>query len=175
MYKTMIDKRIALAVLFMLCGGMAFGQSQPSTPLDCGEYQWPAVQSPCPEVQIKQRHDHTPKPQYRHYGWDTVIDCNTREGIELSCMPYIPVQKFNGTYTVDEIPFNPPDPTFCQGTRMPISTDDNFSNYSTNIPYPFYFFGIRKTSFVLGANGLVAFGPVPVSNTTGTGPSCPWS
>ena len=113
MYKTMIDKRFAIAALFLLGGGMVWGQSTPSEPLECGEWQWPAVQSPCPEVQVKQKHDHTPKPQYRHYGWDTVIDCNTREGIVLSCMPYIPVQYFNGTYTVDEIPYNPPDSTFC--------------------------------------------------------------
>lgn len=170
MYKTMINKRIHLAALFLLCGGMAFGQSQPSTPLDCGEYQWPAVQSPCPEVQIKQKHDHTPKPQYRHNGWDTVIDCNTREGIELSCMPYIPVQRFNGTYTVDQIPYNPPDTTFCltygaaltnmndpYRKRMDINSDDVFAPSYTTIPYPFYFFGIRKEQFRLGANGLVTF------------------
>ena len=166
----MISKRFAIAVLFLLCGGMAFGQSTPSTPLNCGEYQWPEVQSPCPEVQIKQKHDHTSKPQYRHNGWDTVIDCNTREGIELSCMPYIPVQYFNGTYTVDQIPYNPPDTTFCltygaaltnmndpYRKRMDINSDDVFAPSYTPIPYPFYFFGIRKTQFRLGANGLVTF------------------
>lgn len=153
----MITKRFAFAVLFLLCGGAVFGQSTPSTPIDCGEYQWPAVQSPCPEVQIKQKHDHTPKPQYRHYGWDTVIDCHTREGIVLSCMPYIPVQYFNGTYTVDQIPYNPPDTTFSLGTRMGIGTDDVFASAHTTIPYPFYFFGIRKNQFRIGANGLITF------------------
>lgn len=166
----MISKRFTIAVLFLLCGGLAFGQSTPSTPLNCGEYQWPEVQSPCPEVQIKQKHDHTSKPQYRHNGWDTVIDCNTREGIELSCMPYIPVQYFNGTYTVDQIPYNPPDTTFCltygaaltnmndpYRKRMDINSDDVFAPSYTPIPYPFYFFGIRKTQFRLGANGLVTF------------------
>ena len=183
----MINKRFSLAILFLLCGSMAFGQpsfgpSDPSDPIDCGEYQWPLVQSPCPEVQIKQKHDHTPKPQYRHYGWDTVIDCNTRDGIVLSCTPYIPVQYFNGQYTVDEIPYNPPDTTFYlhynaaidasnpYKVKMPISTDDDFAASSTNIPYPFYFFGIRKNYFRIGANGLVTF-----TTNFGSGTSCPWS
>lgn len=183
MYKMMINKKFAFAALFLLCGGMVWGQSTPSEPLECGEWQWPAVQSPCPEVQVKQKHDHTPKPQYRHYGWDTVIDCNTREGIVLSCMPYIPVQYFNGTYTVDEIPYNPPDTTFCltygaalanmndpNRKKMPISTDDDFAASSTSIPYPFYFFGIRKNYFRLGANGLVTF-----TTDFGSGTHCPWS
>ena len=163
-----------------------FGTSDTTPAQQCGPYQWPEVLAPCPEVQIKQKHDHTPMIQYRRQGWDTVVTCvNTQ--LELSCMPYTPVQYFNGGYYVDEIPFNPPDTTFYLGynaavdannpnkVKMPISTDDDFSNYSTNIPYPFYFFGIRKNSFVLGANGLVAFGPVPVTNTTATGPDCPWS
>lgn len=184
MYKTMIDKRIALAVLFMLCGGMAFGQSQPSTPLDCGEYQWPAVQSPCPEVQIKQKHDHTPKPQYRHNGWDTVIDCNTREGIELSCMPYIPVQRFNGTYTVDQIPYNPPDTTFYLNynaaidannpykKKLAIQNDDDWAPSFINIAFPFYFFGIQKTQFLLGDNGIVTFASGPGITAGG---ECPYA
>lgn len=165
-----ITKQFLIGAIFMVIGIAVRGQSTPSTPLNCGEYQWPAVQSPCPEVQIKQKHDHTPLPQYRHEGWDTVIDCTTRDGIILSCMPYIPVQFFFGQYTVDEIPYNPPDTTFSQGTRMPISTDDDFAASSTNIPYPFYFFGIRKNYFRLGANGLVTF-----TTNFGSGTYCPWS
>lgn len=168
-------KQVALAVVFSLSGTLALGQVGPSDPspvVNGGEYDWP--QSPCPEVQIKQRHDHTAGTRYRRLGWDTVVNC-ANPTIILSSMPLIPVQFFNGQYYVDQIPYDPADSTFAQGTRMPISTDDNFSNYTTNIPYPFYFFGIRKTSFVLGANGLVAFGPVPVTNDDQTGPSCPWS
>lgn len=165
----MISKRFTITVLFLLCGGLAFGQSTPSTPLNCGEYQWPEVQSPCPEVQIKQKHDHTSKPQYRHNGWDTVIDCNTREGIELSCMPYIPVQYFNGTYTVDQIPYNPPDTTFYLNynpavdannpykKKLAINNDDDWAPSFINIAFPFYFFGIQKTTFLLGDNGIVTF------------------
>ena len=180
----MINKRFHLALLFLLCGGMAFGQSQPSTPLECGEYQWPAVQSPCPEVQIKQKHDHTPKPQYRHNGWDTVIDCNTREGIELSCMPYIPVQRFNGTYTVDQIPYNPPDTTFYLNynaaidannpykKKLAIQNDDDWAPSFINIAFPFYFFGIQKTQFLLGDNGIVTFASGPGITAGG---ECPYA
>lgn len=152
MHNSKTNRSFILTAFLLLCGSVSFGQS------DCELYQWPEVISPCPEVQIKQKHDHTSKPQYRHYGWDTVIDCNTREGITLSCMPYIPVQFFNGTYSVEQIPYNPPDTTFSRGIQMPITTDDNFGPV-VQIEYPFYFFGIRKTSFVLGANGLVTFNP----------------
>ncbi|MBR0170089.1 MAG: gliding motility-associated C-terminal domain-containing protein [Bacteroidales bacterium] len=133
------------------------------------------VVSPCPEVLVEQKYDHVISPICRQFGWDTVVGCGDREEMVISAEPYIPVQRFNGTYIVEQIPYNPPDTTFHAGTRMPVSTDDNFSNYATNIPYPFYFFGIRKNSFVLGANGLVAFGPVPVTSNDNTGPGCPWS
>ena len=161
----------ALTALFTFTGSTS-GSSDPSPSVSCGEYHWPAIPSPALGVQIKQKHDHT--SAFAAQGWDTVVTLSTPT-IELSCMPYIPVQHFNGQYTVDEIPYNPADTSFHAGTRMPISTDDNFSNYTTTIPYPFYFFGIQKTHFVVGANGMVAFGPVPVTNTTSSGPSCPWS
>ena len=162
-------------------GGGPTGTSQPSPAVECGIYQWPEVQNPCPEVQIKQKHDHVSLPQYRAMGWDTVITCRDRQ-ITLSCMPYIPVQYTNGYYYVDEIPFNPPDTTFYLGynatidannpykKKMPISTDDDFASASTNIPYPFYFFGIRKNAFRLGANGLVTF-----TTDFGSGTTNPWS
>ena len=143
------------------------GPSDPSVPPECGNYQWPMVQSPCPEVQIKQKHDHTPLKQYRSQGWDTVVDC-IHHTLELSCMPYIPVQYFNGQYTVDTIPFDPPDPTFALGVKMPVSTDDDFAADTTRIPFPFYFFGIQKNYFVLGANGMISF------NTATRNKYCPW-
>lgn len=126
------------------------------------------VTSPCPEVLINQKYDHIPSRYYRQQGWDTAATCAHRT-ITLSAEPYIPVQRFNGYYTVETIPYNPPDTSFAQGTRMPINTDDDFAASSTTIPYPFYFFGIQKTSFRIGANGLVTF-----SNWSGSS-SCPWS
>ncbi len=124
--------------------------------------------SPCPEVLIEQKYDHVNNPRYRAAGWDTAVTCANRT-LELVAEPYIPVQYFNGTYLVEQVPYNPPDPTFALGTRMPISTDDDFAGTVTNIPYPFYFFGIRKQQFVLGANGLVTF------NSSAAGTGCPWS
>lgn len=150
-------KQVALAVVFSLSGTLALGQVGPSDPspvVNGGEYDWP--QSPCPEVQIKQRHDHTAGTRYRRLGWDTVVNC-ANPTIILSSMPLIPVQFFNGQYYVDPIPYDPPDTTFSLGTRMPIGTDDVFASTFTSIPYPFYFFGIRKNQFRIGANGLVSF------------------
>ncbi|MBP5527308.1 MAG: gliding motility-associated C-terminal domain-containing protein [Bacteroidales bacterium] len=142
-----------------------WGSSDSSTHYNYGKYEWP--QSPCPEVQIKQKHDHTPLKQYRAEGWDTVVTCDT-SSIILSCMPYIPRQWFNGQYTVDRIPYNPPDPTFAEGTKMPVATDDDFAEAATPIPFDFYFFGFKKTAFVLGANGLITF------NASSAGKYCPW-
>lgn len=180
MRKYNITKKIALAIVALMAGGMAQGQSAPTptTMWDCGEYMWPLTPSACPEVIIKQKGNHhwekagahTTQRLYRQRGWDTVVDCQNRQ-IVLSCTPNIPVQRFNGTYYVDPIPYDPPDPTFHQGTRMPISTDDNFAPNRTNIPFPFYFFGYRKDKFLMGANGLVTFS----ASATDGGISCPWS
>lgn len=174
MHKLNNIKQIALVFVALFAAAEAMGQSStvgssPSPAIECGEYQWPEVQSPCPEVQVKQKHDHTAIARYRHKGWDTVVTCANPQ-IILSCMPYIPVQRFNGTYYVDQIPYNPPDTTFCltygaalstmndpNRKRMNITADDEFAPAYTTIPYPFYFFGIRKNQFRLGANGLVTF------------------
>lgn len=127
------------------------------------------VASPCPEVLINEKYDHVVSRQYRAQGWDTAVTCQNRS-IELKAEPFIPVQFFNGTYIVESIPYNPPDTSFALGTRMPPMADDNFAPSVTQIPYPFYFFGIRKTSFILGANGMVSFSP-----TATGGSSCAWS
>lgn len=174
MHKLNNIKQIALVFVALFATAEAMGQStvgsSPSPEIECGEYQWPEVQSPCPEVQVKQKHDHTAIARYRHKGWDTVVTCANPQ-IILSCMPYIPVQRFNGTYYVDPIPYDPPDTTFSLGTRMGIGTDDVFAGSHTVIPYPFYFFGIRKNQFRIGANGLVTF----VSPTDfGDGNYCPY-
>ncbi len=123
------------------------------------------VFSPCPEVLINEKYDHVPCRPYRAQGWDTVVSC-AHPQIELSSEPYIPVQYFNGTYVVDTIPYAPADPTFSRGTRMPVTTDDDFAADSTIIPFAFYFFGLRKNAFVLGANGMVTF------NTAAAGHGC---
>lgn len=138
------------------------------------------VFNPCPEIDIIEKVGHIPYPFYAEQGWDTVFNYDNHCEITLTAEPYIPVQYFNGTYLVEEVPYNPPDTTFALGTRMPIGTDDVFAPEHTAIPYPFYFFGIRKTQFRLGANGLVTFiNPgTPSGDDTlvfGSGNYCPYS
>lgn len=183
-----------------------WGSSHPSPATQCGEYQWPEVMSPCPEVQIKQKHNHTsrfradgPAPGAHPWsnnpndkGWDTVFDCETRTtGIELSCMPYIPVQHFNGYYAVDEIPFDPADSTFYLNynpvtdannpnkIRLDINCDDIFAVSPTQLDFPFFFFGQQKTQFYLGDNGMVSFvsGTLPLDGfrCNNTRPYCPYA
>lgn len=128
------------------------------------------VVSPCPEVLIEQKYDHVLSPVCRQFGWDTVVGCSDREEIVISAEPYIPVQRFNGTYLVEQIPYNPPDTTFSIGTRVAANVDDQFAQSSISLPYTFYFFGLPKTSCILGANGLISFS----SSATPSG-SCPYS
>lgn len=142
--------------------------SEPTPAVSCGEYQWPAISSPGLEVQIKQKHDHL--SAYAAQGWDTVVTPDTPT-IVLSCMPYIPVQYFNGQYTVDQIPYNPADTSFSASNRTLSNADDRFSDPEP-IPFPFYFFGIPKNHFRLGSNGLVTFCD---STLFGTYDMCPYS
>ncbi len=180
-------RSLILVALLTLAGSAqaqsSFGTSDPSPALECGEYQWPEVQSPCPEVQIKQKHDHTPYVQYRAQGWDTVVT-HAQRTLILSCMPYLPVQYFNGGYYVDVIPYDPPDTTFYMsypGTdtptkkKMAISADDDFAPTSVNIAYPFYFFGERKNYFRLGDNGIVTFTTNYSSDSPYETHYCPYS
>lgn len=156
----------------------AWGPSHGSAPTDCMGYQFPTTPAPCPDAQIKQKHDHTPMLQYRSHGWDTTVTCKADNGplgkqITLSCTPYLPVQKFNGYYAVDQIPYDPADTTFSLGTPLnDITQDDAFSNQYSSFDFPFYFFGISKDAFRIGANGLVTF-----CSTTdfGSGNWCPYS
>ncbi len=155
-FKTMTVAAIAAASL----GGSAKAQG---------------VFNPCPDIIINERVDHVPYEVYQEQGWDTVINRDNHGMIMLTAEPYIPVQYFNGTYTVEQIPYNPADPTFSLGTRMPIGTDDVFASQQTAIDYPFYFFGIRKTSFRIGANGMVTFCSVADYNADASSNWCPYS
>lgn len=157
----MKNKHIIILCALLALAGTAKSQSTPlgpSTPSpvqDCGIYQWPPVASPCPEVQIKQKHDHT--SIYRELGWDTAFSCDVHQ-IELSCTPYIPVQYFDGSYYVDEIPYDPADTTYHYGSQLPNNADDRFcAIQSLPSDFPFFFFGQRKTQFVAGGNGIISF------------------
>ena len=180
---------LAAALLLTAAGAQAqtfdeWGTSDTTPAWDCGQYQWPEVLAPCPEVQIKQKHDHTPQQKYLERGWDTAVTCTQRELI-LSCMPYLPVQFFNGQYTVDEIPYDPADTTFHFGAQLPNDDDDYFcalqplpqSSANGAHPFPFYFFGKKKTSFVAAGNGIIAFNPAAANQfcSFNVKPPIPWS
>ena len=102
---------------------------------------------------------------------DTVYLDVTQPTATLYAEPFIPVQYFNGTYTVDQIPYNPADTTFASGTRMSTGVDDAFASEHVSIPFPFYFFGIRKNQFRVGDNGLVTFCS---PSDFGSGYRCPY-
>ena len=143
--------------------------------------------SPCPEALIEQKYDHVGTARYVAQGWDTVTSCDVSQ-IHLTAHPYIPVQMFNGTYLVERVPYNPPDPSywldpsqedFSSSVRVhvPASTDDAWMS-RVQIPNDlhFYFFGIRKQSFVPSTNGIMSFASGNISgfchfNTT---PPIPW-
>ena len=151
-----------------------WGPSDPSPVLNCGDYQWPPVWEPCPEVQVKQKHDHTPLARYSHEGFDTVVTNCTTE-VVLTCTPYIPTQFFNGQYTVDQIPYAPVDTSFSMAAypnsrqQIPINRDDMYGSMTT-LDFPFFFFGEKKNHFYIGDNGIVTF-----TNNFGSGDYCPWS
>ena len=187
----MKNKHIILLCALLALAGTAksqptpLGPSTPSPVQDCGIYQWPPVASPCPEVQIKQKHDHT--SIYRELGWDTAFSCDVHQ-IELSCTPYIPVQYFDGSYYVDAIPYDPVDTTFTIDyqhngsglnattlTKMSINNDDDYASSPTALGFPFFFFGEQKTQFRIGDNGIVNFTTTPMTDIHHNGPFCPYS
>lgn len=171
MKKNRISKWLMTALLALPLGGnVAVAQTQTETV------------SPCPQVVIDETVDHRISPICRQNGWDTVAGCGNT--ITLRAMPYMPVQRFNGTYTVEQIPYNPPDTTFYMNynpavdatnpkkKKLAISNDDDWAPAYVDIAFPFYFFGYRKNKFLLGDNGIVTFA-TPTGYTGGTG--CPFA
>lgn len=122
----------------------------------------------CPEITIDEKYDHIPSAYCRSHGWDTMVNCRNSSMI-LNATYFITAEKFNGTYLVEEIPYNPVDTTFHAGTRLNISSDDSWENSSISFPFTFMFFGYPYTQAVVGSNGLVSF------DLTRVGQSCPYS
>ncbi len=152
MKKTQIIKTIAAAMMIFTSFAAA-AQEQTN------------LHFPCPSSNIAERTDHGTS-MYENQGWDTVVNGENLGNFLLNADLYIPTQYFNGTYKVEMIPFNPPDPTFYMNypgydsqykKKMDISADDYFAPNPVTIEFPFYFFGIRKNKFRLGDNGLVTF------------------
>ena len=149
----------------------------------CGDYMYPKEFDPCPCLKIKQkdslRHehgDHTAQPRYADRGWDTALTRAQHE-IEITCTPYLVVQKFNGQYTVDTIGWHPDDTTFHWGTLLENTDDDIFCDWQPlEADFPFYFFGKKKTGFVAGGNGIITFAQAAANQHCdyGTFHKLPW-
>lgn len=114
------------------------------------------AEAQCPSIDYISR---STRPAYRTRGWDTVVSC-THPRIRLEATPFITTQLFNGTYTVESIPYNPPDTTFHStaggGSQLFANSDDIFAP-SMSLPFPFAFFGQTYSSATVGANGIISF------------------
>ena len=106
-----------------------------------------------PSVTILER-IHTPCPEYVNQGWDTATN---RIVNQIMLNAVLPAQEFNGTYLVESIPYNPPEP-FDAGNRMSPDDDDVWDSQGPmDIVFPFQFFGETQTSLYVGVNGLISF------------------
>ena len=88
-----------------------------------------------------------------------------------------PMSGFNGTYRVEQIPYHPADTSFCMngmGTQLPTNYDDAFDTSAMSIPFDFYFFGIQKSQFRVGDNGMVTFTDNYSSDTPTPAFRCPY-
>lgn len=111
----------------------------------------------CPNITIRNKYDHTRSATHIMQNWDTAVNC-TNPSIVLRTDAFVTTQMFNGTYTVESIPYNPPDSTFHQGTRLSnITADDQWDNSWMSFDFPFQFFGVTRNKALVGANGLISF------------------
>ncbi len=76
------------------------------------------------------------------------------------------VRNSNAQYSVSSIPYTPY--AFNTGTPVLVNLDDVWSQAIT-LPFNFIFYGVSYNQIVIGANGVVSFGPA------NSGLFCPWS
>lgn len=125
------------------------------------------LRAQCPEVTIREKYErigHQPL-LWRLNHWDTVVSCNVGR-ITLHADPFITCQKFDGTYLVESIPYNPVDTTFHAGQRLNISSDDMWEGTAISFPFDFVFFGYTYDRAVVGSNGIVSFNSGAVKQGT---------
>lgn len=135
------------------------------------------VQNPTVTAAIHQKYDHTPT----YPGFDTVVLPGIGiPMITLSSNTFVPVRRFNGLYNVEQIPYSPVDTNYgCSEDSVVtegmirwdtiFNGDDRFLNHSIVLPFIFNFFGLPKTAFVPGSNGMITF------NTLAAGQFCPYN
>ena len=126
------------------------------------------LRAQCPQITIDEKYDHQRSAVCVANGWDTMVDC-THSRIMLNATYFITAEKFNGTYLVEEIPYNPVDTSFHAGSLLNINQDDVWENSAIQFPFTFMYFGYPYTQAVVGSNGLVSF------NSSYIGQSCAYS
>ena len=117
----------------------------------------------CPEITINEKYDHTRSALCRANGWDTLVDCKNAS-LVLNATYFVTAERFNGTYLVEEIPYNPVDTTFHAGSQLNINSDDQWENSMIQFPFTFMFFGYPYTEANVGSNGLVSFNSIQMGN-----------
>lgn len=126
------------------------------------------LQAQCPQITINEKYDHQRSAVCIDNGWDTMVNC-THSRIMLNATYFVTAEKFNGTYLVEEIPYNPVDTTFHAGNLLNITNDDVWEGSAIQFPFTFMYFGYPYTQAVVGSNGIVSF------NTSYIGQSCAYS
>ena len=127
-----------------------------------------SLQAQCPNITINEKYDHTRSGICVANGWDTVVNCKNGALI-LNATYFVTAEKFNGTYLVEEIPYNPVDTSFHAGSQLNITQDDQWENSMIQFPFTFMFFGYPYTQANVGSNGLVSF------NSTQMGAYCDYT
>ena len=64
-------------------------------------------QNACPGITIDQRVDHKRSQFHINMEWDTAITCENPR-MTLRSTVFVPTRLFNGTYKVEDIPYDPP-------------------------------------------------------------------
>jgi gliding motility-associated-like protein len=88
-------------------------------------------------------------------GVDINLPCN------VTCTPFtatIPEIRSTEDYTVGSIPYNPyPFVTTAPALTLSCSNQDDKFFPTSNLPFPFCFYGVTYNQFVVGTNGLITF------------------
>ena len=114
------------------------------------------IQAQCPQITINEKYDHNRSAVCVANGWDTMVNC-INSSLTLNATYFVTAEKFNGTYLVEEIPYNPVDTTFHSGNLLNISNDDVWESSAIQFPFTFMYFGYPYTQAVVGSNGIVSF------------------
>ena len=98
--------------------------------------------------------------------YDTVVTCEN-PSIQLQCHYFFTASTYNGSYVLESIPYNPPEP-FNAGTAIPVSSDDTWDELGgLDIDFPFQFFGVTQDHVTVCGNGVVTFNDVVAGSHTG--------